>query len=44
MLAPYAEAAVRDEKDFRKFFVFERNTKSFETASLINKKKAEDRA
>jgi nitroreductase len=44
MLAPYAAAAVRGEKDFRKFFVFERNTKSFETASLIIKKKAADRA
>lgn len=44
MLAPYAAAAVRDEKDFRKFFVFEKNTRSFETASLIIKKKAADAA
>jgi nitroreductase len=44
MLAPYAAAAVRDEKDFRKFFVFEKGTKSFETASLIIKKNAADGA
>ena len=44
MLAPYAAAAVRDEKDFRKFFVFERNTRSFESVSSILKKKAADTA
>jgi nitroreductase len=44
MLAPYAAAAVRDEKDFRKFFIFERGTKSFEKASLIIKKNAADGA
>jgi len=40
MLAPYAAAAVGDRKDFRRFFVFEKGSKSMEAAALLMKKKA----
>lgn len=40
MLAPYAAAAVRDEKDFRRFFVFEKGGSAFEAVSAIIKKNA----
>lgn len=40
MLAPYAAAAVGDEEDFRRFFVFEKGTKSIETAAQHMKNKA----
>ncbi len=40
MLAPYAAASVGDEEDFRRFFVFEKGTSSFETVSLLIKKNA----
>lgn len=42
MLAPYAAAAVGDVKDFRRFFVFEKNSSSSETLALLMKNKAEE--
>lgn len=40
MLAPYAAATVGSEKDFRRFFVFESGTSSFDTLVLLIKKSA----
>lgn len=40
MLAPYAAAAVGNIKDFRRFFVFEKDTKSIKTLALLMKNKA----
>ena len=40
MLAPYAATAVGDIKDFRRFFVFERGTKSIDTLALLMENKA----
>jgi nitroreductase len=40
MLAPYAAAAVGDNKDFRRFFVFEKGSKSIETLAILMKNKA----
>jgi nitroreductase len=40
MLAPYAAAAVGDSKDFRRFFVFEKGSKSIETLAFLMKNKA----
>jgi nitroreductase len=42
MLAPYAAAAVGDTIDFRRFFVFERDTISIKTLSSRMKNKAAD--
>ncbi len=42
MLAPYAAAAVGNEIDFRRFFVFQKDTKSIETLALLMKNKAAD--
>ena len=42
MLAPYAAAAVGDTIDFRRFFVFERDTISIQTLSRRMKNKAAD--
>ncbi|MCE7697982.1 MAG: nitroreductase family protein [Methanobacterium paludis] len=42
MLAPYAAAAVGGVKDFRRFFVFEKNSSSSETLALLMKNKAEE--
>ncbi len=42
VLAPYAAAAVGDIKDFRRFFVFEKNTKSIKTLALLMENKAAD--
>lgn len=40
MLAPYAALAVRDVKDFRRFFVFEKDTENIKTLALLMKNKA----
>ena len=42
MLAPYAAAAVGDRKDFRRFFVFEKGSKSIETLAFLMKNKAKE--
>jgi nitroreductase len=42
MFAPYAAAAVGDTIDFRRFFVFERDTISIKTLSSLMKNKAAD--
>jgi nitroreductase len=42
MLAPYAAAAVGNENDFRRFFVFQKDSKSIETLALLMKNKAAD--
>jgi len=42
MLAPYASQAAGDKEDFRRFFVFENNTVSMETASRFMMRKAAD--
>jgi nitroreductase len=42
MLAPYAAAAVRDSKDFRHFYVFEKGTESIETLALLMENKASE--
>jgi nitroreductase len=44
MLAPYAAQAVGDKENFRRFFVFENNTVSMETASRFMMRKAADGA
>jgi nitroreductase len=43
MLAPYAALAVRDKKDFRRFFVFENRTQSMTLAIDMMKNKAKER-
>jgi nitroreductase len=43
MLAPYAALAVRDRKDFRRFFVFENKTQSMRLAIDLMKNKAKER-
>ena len=40
MLAPYAAAAVGDKQDFRRFFVFEKDTNSIKTLATRMKNKA----
>ena len=40
MLAPYAAAAVGGSTDFRRFFVFERGSKSIETLAFLMRNKA----
>jgi|LAHU01.1.fsa_nt_gb nitroreductase len=40
MLAPYAAAAVGDNKDFRRFYVFEKGTDSIKTLALLMENKA----
>jgi len=40
MLAPYAAAAVGKNKDFRRFYVFEKGTESIKTLALLMENKA----
>ena len=42
MLAPYAAAAVGNENDFRRFFVFQKDSKSIETLARLMENKAAD--
>lgn len=40
MLAPYAAAAVGENKDFRRFYVFEKGTESIKTLAMLMENKA----